>query len=323
MIELLPGGHENSMWSKYNSKLYVSIGLGALLISFLISLLFFARFTPKERSALPIAIVDPFDGIALSARAAYVFGMTDGKVLFSLNENEILPLASLTKIMTALTAVDLAPSSTVVTVDDKSIATDGDTGLFSGEHWRLKDLLDFTLVTSSNDGASAIASAIGALGPRRDISSPPKDYFVNEMNLKAKSLGLLNSHFTNENGLDIDETESGAYGSAQDVGKLMEYVLRNKPDLLSATAHDKFIVESLSNISHRVKNTDTILDGIPGVLASKTGYTDLSGGNLTLAFDPGLGHPIILVVLGSTYDGRFLDMLKLQKAAMAKFQQKI
>ena len=97
---------------------------------------------------------------------------------------------------------------------------------------------------------------------------------------------------------------------------LLAHLLIKNPELLDATRESDLLFRSLSNITHKGKNTNPLVATVPGVLASKTGYTDLAGGNLALAFDAGLGHPIVAVVLGSTYDGRFSDIRKLIVASM-------
>jgi D-alanyl-D-alanine carboxypeptidase len=135
------------------------------------------------------------------------------------------------------------------------------------------------------------------------------------MNLETQKLGLAQSYFLNESGLDESATQSGGYGSADDVAKLMQYILVNKPEILEPTKYASLTVTSLSN-TYVAKNTDILADTIPGLLASKTGYTDLAGGNLAVAFDASIGRPFIIVVLGSTESGRFSDMQTLVNATM-------
>jgi D-alanyl-D-alanine carboxypeptidase len=135
------------------------------------------------------------------------------------------------------------------------------------------------------------------------------------MNVEAKKIALPQSYFLNETGLDESVTESGGYGSADDVAKLVQYILKNHPDILESTKYSSISIKSLSG-AHIAKNTDILADKIPGLLASKTGYTALAGGNLVVAFDTSIGRPFIAVVLGSTESGRFTDMQKLVDAAM-------
>ncbi len=102
---------------------------------------------------------------------------------------------------------------------------------------------------------------------------------------------------------------------------LFEYIIENKPYLLEATAFDELSVPS--NIAEHIAiNTNKAINMIPNVIGSKTGFTDLSGGNLVVAFDAGIGHPIIVAVLGSTIDGRFEDMAQLVSSTIEYIAQK-
>jgi D-alanyl-D-alanine carboxypeptidase len=130
------------------------------------------------------------------------------------------------------------------------------------------------------------------------------------MNALARELGLHESYFLNPSGLDVSTSLSGGYGSARDVAMLVAHILSSDPHLLEATSFNTLAISSKSAV-HKVVNTDKALDAIPNVLASKTGFTDLSGGNLVVAFDAGLGHTVIIALLGSSYDGRFEDMKRL------------
>jgi len=263
---------------------------------------------------------DPFLGISLEADAVYVYDTVNGKALFAKNEEAQLPLASVTKVMTALVASH-APENTMVKVDERSLA-DGPGGLSLGEKWDLKTLLNYTLVVSSNSGASAIAGAAGAvLSDESGILGDGEDIFVDQMNKTAKRLGLEQTYYLNPSGLDVNDDLSGAYGSAKDMAELFDYILKMKPSLLSATAYDTSRYDSLNGVSHRAVNTNVLARSVPGLLASKTGYTLLANGNLVIAFDVGPMHPVIVAVLGSTQEGRFTDVEKLVNASIKKISQ--
>lgn len=264
-----------------------------------------------------------FSNISLEAKAAYVYDANSQKTLFALNENNVLPLASLTKLMTAAIASELLPSGTVVTIGKTDINNEGDSGLFINERWRLSDIIGFTLMTSSNDGASALATAAGSLGQNAYGMpvSQSKQQFIDTMNKKAEELGLRGTHFFNETGLDINGEVSGGYGTARDVAFLMTYVVKIAYKNLESTTLARTAVTSLDNIRHQATNTNERVNAIPGIIASKTGYTDLAGGNLAIAFDAGLSHPVIIVVLGSTREGRFKDTEALTWAALEKLKE--
>ncbi len=261
---------------------------------------------------------DPFANLELEARAVYVLDVNSGKQIYSYGEDEVLPLASLTKLMTAIIATDLIPESTVVTINKDDIRNEGDSGLLVNEKWRLSDIIDFTLTSSSNDGASAIASVAGSLGQNAYNMSQEeaKSIFVEKMNAKSVELGLLSTQFSNESGLDIDESMSGAYGTAKEIAYIMEYAIKNKFHFIEATSFNSISRTSLDEIQHTAKNTNGHTGNIPGIIASKTGFTDLAGGNLVVAIDAGLMHPIVISVLGSTINGRFEDVEKLAWAVL-------
>ncbi len=282
------------------------------------------------RQVIPVqmpAPVSPFAGIELQAEAAYVLDVTRGDVLFAQKENDRLPLASITKVMTALVVADTVPSDTVVTLRKDDIGQEGDNGLLVGEKWRLGDIIDLTLTMSSNDGASALASVAGAVAPESVGGITESEYdarkrdFILRMNMKATELELVNTSFLNESGLDISEEKSGGYSTAEEVARLFAYAIKEYPDTFDATARDWFSVNSLSDVRHPVQNTNQLVDSIPGLIAGKTGFTDLAQGNLVIAFDAGLGRPIVVVVLGSDKDGRFDDVDKLVKASLKTLVQ--
>lgn len=287
---------------------FIALFLG---ISALVAL--FASHEPKEEVELPPSetAIAPFQNISLDAKAAFVWDIKRGQVVYEKNADEILPLASLAKVMTAITAVELIPEHTVVTVRADFLNEEGDAGLLPGERFSLKDILNFSLLTSSNDAVAAVASAAGGVVNTSFDLGADREEFVRQMNLKANELGMESLSFSNESGLDVNEMQSGAYGSARDVAKLFEYALVNYPELMVPTRNDAVIIASQNNIIHNAINTNVKVNEIPGILASKTGYTDLSGGNLAVALDPGVGRPFIVVVLGSTFEGRFNDVVAL------------
>jgi D-alanyl-D-alanine carboxypeptidase (penicillin-binding protein 5/6) len=253
-------------------------------------------------TATNIQKIDPFMTAVIQAKSAYVLDIRNQKILFAKNADAILPLASIAKIMTADVASELLSSTSTVSINAADLAQDGDNGLFLNERWTFKKLLDFTLAVSSNDGAFALAST----------ASPD---FVDKMNQKAKSLGLSSMRFYNPTGLDESLSQSGAYSSAADVAKLFAYTLQAHPEVFGATRYARFTTSSLDNLSHTAVNTDAEINNIPGIIGSKTGFTDLAGGNLAVIYDAGVNYPVVVVVLGSTYDGRFADITTLVRAA--------
>lgn len=254
-----------------------------------------------------------YKNLKLGARSIIVWDIRNQKVLYEHNADAVRPLASITKIMTAVTALDLVSKNTIVRVSPDFLSNEGDSGLFADESWKLKDLLDLSLVMSSNDGVSAIAAAAGNAFLGTDESVQGEAIFVRKMNEKASAIGLAEMHFINPTGLD-DGTQTGGMGSARDVALLFEYALKKYPEAIEATRYESISVTSLDLIDHTAINTNLDINKIPGLIASKTGYTEYSGGNLAVVFDAGLNNPIVVVALGSTYEGRFSDVDKLVRA---------
>lgn len=310
-------GHSRFLTNKYEMRFFSVIGI-LLLIFLIISYVVGARIRRNDISSpANIIAVNPFEGISLIADAAYVYDLRTNTVLYSKNADKRLPLASVTKVMTALVATEVAPlENTVVTVTDNALQAEGDSGLFRDERWSLKNLLDFSLTSSSNDGMRAVALALGALNRLEAEPDEIRMDFVRLMNQKANELGMKNTYYFNETGLDETSHQGGAYGTAKDMTMLFAYILKNHPELFEATGKSEITTRSLDGYIHRAKNTDLIVDSIPGIKASKTGFTDIAGGNLVIAFDPEMGRPIIVSVLGSTGNDRFNDVMKLVEASM-------
>lgn len=270
-----------------------------------------------------ITKIDPFQEIQLEAKSAIVWDVINNRELFTKEADVSLPLASLTKVMTALVISSKFPDSSNIQILQEYLEPEGDSNLVVGDIWKARDLRDFTLLTSSNDGAFALAAVAEAelnnlengLYTQEDL----RNKFIEEMNNTASEIGLSNSRFFNEHGLDRTVDRGGAYGSAKDMAMLFAYTLQNFPDMLEATRYKNLEFKSAEKV-YSATNTNDFVDQIPNLIASKTGYTDLARGNLVVAFDAGLGRPIIISVLGSSTEGRFTDALKLSQASLKYLQ---
>ncbi|MBI3634441.1 MAG: D-alanyl-D-alanine carboxypeptidase [Candidatus Yonathbacteria bacterium] len=291
-----------------------------------------ASLSEVTREEIHAPYSSPFENIILDARAVFVFDILENKVIFSRNENEKLPLASITKLMTAFVAKEKMGDNAVVTLTRDDIEAEGDSGLREGERWRVADLLNTMLIASSNDAARAVASFVGSEGQSiyTGDSVFARNHFVQMMNDKAQALGLTTMEFFNESGLDIvpqtknglpteATARAGGYGSAREVALLLTTLREKYPSTFEITTHKDAQIVSQDGIVHTLTNTNEAIGNFLGLLASKTGYTDLAGGNLAILFDVGIGHPVIAVVLGSTYKGRFDDMKTLVQAVLLTF----
>jgi D-alanyl-D-alanine carboxypeptidase (penicillin-binding protein 5/6) len=298
------------MHKRTNKEIFISLGL--VLIPVVVLLITVIVINVLKKKPEPVVVQEeaktqieeaPLTNIHIQAKAAYVKDLNTGKVLYAKNENEKLPLASLTKIMTALVAKKNADSNQLIKINDTDLATEGEYYLSSQEIFKLKDLIDFTMTGSVNDTATALS---GVLNNEKT--------FINEMNSTAKQIGLGNSYFQNPTGLDVDTFTASAKGSAKDIVTLLQYTIINYPDIFEATTVSNLTIRSIDGLAHKTKNTNEITGELPGLIASKTGYTDLAGGNLALIIDKGLNEPIAIVVLGSpNSETRFDDALEILK----------
>lgn len=253
--------------------------------------------------------------ISIQGASAFVWDVRDKRALYKKNPDAILPLASITKLMTSLLTYELIEPQTKTTLPLAAILQDGDSGLIAGEQFSAEDLQRLALISSSNDAAFALGASVGeALGDR-----DPTAQFVTAMNIRAEELGLDTLSFKNTTGLDISVSEPGAVGSARDITFLMEYIIEQYPELLQDTTQGETRVYNSAGTYHEAFNTNELIGEIPNLLGSKTGFTDLAGGNLTVAFDAGFNRPVIITVLGSTREGRFTDVQKLINAVQASF----
>jgi len=241
------------------------------------------------------------ENVAVVARAAYAYDIATGETLFKKESDMQLPLASLTKVMTALTASSILGPDATVRISEEALRAEGEYGFSAGEKWTVRDLTALMLVASSNDAARALALASA------EKTGGGLETFYNAMNKRARAIGLTQTYFLNETGLDESRYTAGAYGSAEDVAHMMAYAAREESVIgMSVVPKETFF--SLSGAKHTVANTSLVASTLAASAASKTGYTDLAGGNLAIVFEPVLGHPVSVAVLGSTRESRDTDV---------------
>lgn len=259
---------------------------------------------------------DPYD-LTIEAESAIVLDAETGEVLFEKQPNAERPLASITKLMTALVGtkrMDEVPDGEVE-ISRQHLNAAGSNGLVAGQTWKVDELISFMLMESSNDAARAVAAASS-----NDQDDGYAKEFVEAMNDNAEALDLSTTYFFNPSGLDLNETlVSGGYGSAQDVARLFEHILDTNASVLDPTTESSRTFSSEEGVDYYAQNTNTALPEFRNVLGSKTGYTVLAGGNLVMGFE--FEHPVVIAVLGSSRNGRFQDMKKLYKATGRYFEE--
>lgn len=304
------------------------IGLGFVSISIFGAMAFTSLYLPSvvpqapaaQAAAAAAVQTDAFKTLELSARAVYIFDVGEDKEIFAKNANAQLPLASITKVALVLAVAEVLPLDSVVTISREAVEK-GAGGLTWGEEWRVRDLIDYTLITSSNTGAEALAEAASLLlagkYPEAQHAGNQKNATVWRMNALVRELGMQETYFINVTGLDESPTQAGAQSSARDIAKLFAYALRTNKELFAGTTRTDVPLSPLNFPERYAHNTNNALAEIGGLLMGKTGTTDLAGGNLAVAFEKEAGRPIIIVVLGSTATGRFEDIKKLVDAAQS------
>ena len=264
--------------------------------------------------AAAAAANDPFSGVMIEAQGAYVIDLTTNRVLYSKNPDIQLPLASLTKVALALAVSGVLKPEMDVTIPEHTTPDGAPIRLPAGLRFEVRDLIDFTLVASSNEGASILADAaedaLRATYPEA-VAGASALWRMNDI---AKNLGLRNTFFLNTSGLDLSPTQAGAYGSAHDVALLFGHAASTASDVFGHTSRDRIEIRATSGETVSGVNTDEALPAIPGLIMGKTGFTELAGGNLAILFEVGPTHPVVAVVLHSTRNGRFEDMKKLVAA---------
>ena len=232
-----------------------------------------------------------FSAPDISAQAGLVYDLKTQKVLFAKNSQKRLPMASLSKIMTAVVAIEHQRSDDRYAVLKSDLVGENAMGLSEGEVLTLEDLLYGLILTSGNDAAETLA--------RNSIG---RTQFIKAMNDKAKSLGLSDTHFTNPTGLEGDGLQ---YTTPYDLLILTNYALQYPLFRSVVATFDYHIPYADTHKEYYLENETNLLASYPGVLGVKTGYTPEAGLCLVtyLNYD---GHKIIGVILGS--DNRRQEM---------------
>ena len=223
---------------------------------------------------------DQVTPLEIGAAAAWVKDMDSGTVLFDKQSRKRLPVASLTKLMTALVAKEhLAMDDKVRIAASDLKVPQAKAGFVAGEELPARDLLAAMLVASANDAAMALARAAAGNVPD----------FVASMNQKAASLGMAETVFRNPVGLD----EAGHFSTARDLGLLTEEFLRH-PELVRMSGRKtQTIVSADGKHKHSLVTTNKLLQK-DGVVGLKTGYTTEAKGNLILLLEKPLIYSIVL-----------------------------
>ena len=233
--------------------------------------------------------------------SAYVVRGPDGAVLASRAADVQRPLASITKLMTVMVALEHARLDEVVTVAPQAASIgESSVDLRPGERLTVRDLAIAALVPSANDAATALAAHVGH-------GSIPR--FVELMNVKARKLGLTSTHFANPHGLD----QVGHYSSARDVTTLLNAALRN-PFIRTWSTRSSATIAG----GRTLTSTDDLLGELPFV-GAKTGHTDGAGWSQVAVAEAG-GARVTVSVLGApSEEQRNSDLAALVTWGLAQY----
>ena len=269
--------------------------LACLLLATLPLLLGFGppRLVESDRQQLPVyggqlpAILKATPP-ALKGVAAVIMDAATGRVVYERNGYHHIAPASITKLMTALVALDHARLTDRITITQSHLLEGSTMGLRPGEQPAVEDLLWGILLPSGNDAAQALADGVGG---------GSVDRFVGWMNDKARDLGLRDTQFRNPHGLD----EDGHFSTAFDLALLARKILAHPllAQIVATPAHSLRIGQR----TFLIANTNRMFgpDGIPGADGVKTGLTDHAGDSVVASATRD-GHRVIVATLGTNME---------------------
>lgn len=237
-----------------------------------------------------------FDPSSLTAKSVLMFDLTSEKVLFEKNSRERLPMASLTKIMTAIVSIENPRSDDRYVVKGADLVGEDSMGLSPGEELTLEELLYGLMLPSGNDAAEVLAS-----------NSPfGREGFIKAMNDKARSLGLTDTIFSNPSGLQGDGVQ---HTTTYDLLVMTQYALDNFPIFREIVSQPEYVLPSTAtHPAYQLVSETNLLTTYDGVKGVKTGYTPEAGLCLVTYLDY-KGHKIIGILLNS--ENRRMEMKEL------------
>lgn len=206
--------------------------------------------------------------LRLYAKAALLMDASNNRVLYEKNGYEVLPMASTTKIMTAIIALEYGNLEDSVTVSARAASMPKvHLGMKEGETYKLKDLLFSLMLESHNDSAVAIAEHIGG----------SVEGFAELMNQKARDLGCTDTYFITPNGLDAAQGGKTHSTTAYDLAKIASYAIQNELFVALVGTKSHNFAELQSGRRFQVNNKDQFLNMMDGAIGIKTGFTNQAG----------------------------------------------
>lgn len=221
----------------------------------------------------------------LTATSVLAYDIDNSKTIFSKDPARKVPMASLTKIMTAIVALENPKKADLYIVQRNDLVGENSMGLTAGESLTLDELLHGLLLVSGNDAAESLSR----------YYENGRDGFVRAMNDKAKALGAKDTNFTNPTGLQGDGNQ---YTTAQDLLIITKYALENPTFAKIVSTYEYKIPATSIRRGYHLFNEINLLTTYPGVKGVKDGYTDEAGLCLITYLDYE-GKRIIAILLGS------------------------
>ncbi len=252
--------------------------------------------------------------LAPNSKSAILLDFDTGKILYSKNDNEVLPPASMTKIMSMLLIMERIDNKTLSLTDEVTIsenaASMGGSQVFlqAGETYKVEELLKGIAIASGNDAVVAMAEKI----------SGSVDDFVALMNEKAKSLGLTNTKFLNPHGLDTE----GHVTTARDMATLARELIKHTSILKFTSIYEDYLKKS-DGSSIWLVNTNKLVRFYDGVDGLKTGFTKNAGYCLTSTAKKNNTRFITVVMGAETSDKRSSDTVNMLNYGFNTYETKI
>jgi len=240
-------------------------------------------FPQSPTGALKFSSEENCFEVELTSRAMLVEYLNQNTQVAQINSTRRWPIASITKLITAIAATENINPELAITLTDKNLKAEGDVGKFkSNETYKASDLIKAMLLLSNNDAAEALSESYG------------QEKFLTLMKEKVKEIGMGETNIYEPTGLSTKNQST-----PQDIVKLMRYLYNYHPEILKITSLPKVIVYEANSKTRRAFSNINKFAGQTNFIGGKTVFIEDSGENLVSLFNV-RGQPVVIVVFGST-----------------------
>jgi D-alanyl-D-alanine carboxypeptidase (penicillin-binding protein 5/6) len=312
-----------------NKNRFRYAGLIACVFAFLLTLSLQPSFAQAEVRNSDVVLGQSVEEQGFTASQApniaceYAYLVSsDGTIYYARNAYEQVHIASITKIMTALVALDYGgdPTQTEITVSQEAASIGESSAMLrAGDTLSLESALKALMIPSGNDAGMAIAESLGptildelkkdSSIPQEEMPQNAYDAFVYAMNKKALSLGMNDARFSNPHGLDYDQFSGDMHCSAQNVSTMARAAMQNElfRSIVSTAQTTIPVKRGEEWVDLQLESTDVLLGSYEGACGIKTGYTEMAGECFAGACERD-GETLYAIVLDSTSEAqRFAD----------------